>query len=70
MALAALDLVAREGSLAFSGALELGNNRRLVELGDCAEICRIGFDVGVSSRNDCGLSRAHTTVTAITKSRN
>jgi transposase InsO family protein len=29
MALAALDLVAREGSLAFSGALELGNNRRL-----------------------------------------
>lgn len=37
MALAALDLVARERSLALSGALELGDDHRLVELRACVE---------------------------------
>jgi hypothetical protein len=34
VALPALNLLAGERALALSGALELGNNHRLVELGD------------------------------------
>src|SRR3982074_605806 len=37
VALAALDLLAGDHPLALPGALELGNNHRLVELRDCAE---------------------------------
>jgi hypothetical protein len=37
MALPALDLLAGERSLPFSGALEFGNNHRLIELTHSAE---------------------------------
>jgi hypothetical protein len=37
MALTALNLLTGERPLAFSGALELGDNHRLIELGDGAE---------------------------------